>query len=295
MNIEDVFTQIEKSDAEYDMTASDFAITTEPAKNRLVSIRLMQRNTLYKDCILMGNETIDKDVRGIVLFVGKTKYPVFCPLFFSNNSSADQTETSTIRIQRTTSVQNTKSKSTGKINPASYPDSLLTSNEISKLSGCCNDVILVYKMIKSKFPNGNYYLVSAKRNDPGTSQHNTGEAIDISCPEASGHTIDNPAPKCILDDISSYLSTTLYGYQSAGKTGTYKIVSSNLDTPSGRGQMFWRCLLDTSKSSPTIKGGGNHYNHLHFSAPKGSLISKPLSYIELNPDGNVEFVCDNII
>lgn len=295
MNIEDIFSQIEKSDAEYDIYSSDFAITAEPAKNRLVNVRLMQRNTLYNDCILIGNETIDKDVRGIIIFVGKTKYPVFCPLFFANNSSTDQTDESTVRIQKTSSTKTSKSKSTGKINPSSYPDSLLTSTEVSKLSGCVADVILVYKMIKSKFPTGDYYIVSAKRSIAGTSQHNSGEAVDITCPAALGHTEDNPAPNCILDDIASYLATTLYGYTSAGKTGTYKISSSDLNTSSGRGQMFWRCLIDASKSSPTIARGGNHYNHLHFSAPKGSLISPPTSYVEVNSNGNVEFVCDNIV
>jgi len=87
MNINEIFAQVNKNTSEYDLGTSDFAVTIDSPKNGTVAIQLMQRNTVYNECILVGNQNVSSGTRGIVLFVSKAKYPCFIPIYFVNDSS----------------------------------------------------------------------------------------------------------------------------------------------------------------------------------------------------------------
>lgn len=275
MTIEEVFAGIEKDETEYNLIGSDFAITDSEANNRLVTVKLMQRNTIYKDCILMGTESVGKGIRGVLMFVGKTKYPVFVPLFYANNSNTDRTEPGTIRIQ------------------PNYPNIPITfdnlnNDEKEKLNNIKEDAVYVYSWIKQTFPNGNFSITSSYRPNSTGSEHQLGYAIDLSCPESSGRSENNPAPYCILDDIASFLSKNVYNetsYPPLDKK-TYKIVSNKV------GQMFWRC--NVTSPSKEVKNGSNHYNHLHFSVRPGTILTRKLSHVDIKPNGNIEFICEKI-
>lgn len=73
----DYLRLIEIDEAQYNII-NEFA-TVEEYHNSLVDVRTQQHNTLYKDCLILGYKAPEKSSKGIVLFVGKTKYPVFFP------------------------------------------------------------------------------------------------------------------------------------------------------------------------------------------------------------------------
>ena len=68
---------VEIDQAQYNII-NEFA-TVEEYHNSLVDVRAQQHNTLYKDCLILGFRAPEKQSKGVVLFVGKTKYPVFLP------------------------------------------------------------------------------------------------------------------------------------------------------------------------------------------------------------------------
>jgi hypothetical protein len=83
--IDELISKLNKHDTEYNLGNSDFA-QVESVNNGLVDCILMQRNFLYKDCILLGNTNVGPGSKGILLFVSKAKYPVFIPIYFVNDS-----------------------------------------------------------------------------------------------------------------------------------------------------------------------------------------------------------------
>lgn len=86
MNIDEILSKVNKNEAEYDLGDSDFAKTISTPNNGVVAIQLMQRNTIYNECIVVGNSNIGSGTKGIVLFVSKAKYPCFIPIYFANDS-----------------------------------------------------------------------------------------------------------------------------------------------------------------------------------------------------------------
>lgn len=83
--IDELISKLNKHDTEYNLGNSDFA-QVKSVNNGLVDCILMQRNFLYKDCILLGNTNVGPGSKGILLFVSKAKYPVFIPIYFVNDS-----------------------------------------------------------------------------------------------------------------------------------------------------------------------------------------------------------------
>jgi hypothetical protein len=86
--MDELLNKIKKKEVEYDLVY-DFGSVELNHKNGLVDVILMQRNSLYKECILLGNYSPNVNDKGIVLFVSKAKYPCFLPFFFLNNSSSN--------------------------------------------------------------------------------------------------------------------------------------------------------------------------------------------------------------
>jgi hypothetical protein len=86
MNVTELLSKINKNESEYSLGDSDFARTISNPSNGIVAIQLMQRNTVYNECIVVGNQNISSGTKGIVLFVSKAKYPCFIPIYFSNDS-----------------------------------------------------------------------------------------------------------------------------------------------------------------------------------------------------------------
>jgi len=80
----DILFELKKNELEYDLDF-DFGIV-DNVNNGLLDILNMQRNFLYKDCILVGNYNPIKNDKGLIIFVSKIKYPCFIPFFFMNNS-----------------------------------------------------------------------------------------------------------------------------------------------------------------------------------------------------------------
>lgn len=86
--MEELINKLNKKEVEYDLEY-DFGFVISSSRNGLVDIQLMQRNFSYKECIILGNYNPVVNDKGIVLFVSKSKYPCFLPLFFVNNSSSN--------------------------------------------------------------------------------------------------------------------------------------------------------------------------------------------------------------
>lgn len=81
--MEERIDEIVKDLESYDMII-DFAIVKK-VNNQTVDVQMMQRNYLYTDCLVIGNFKPVEDTKGILLHVGKTKYPVFWPFNTSSN------------------------------------------------------------------------------------------------------------------------------------------------------------------------------------------------------------------
>jgi len=83
--IQDYISQLDKIQKEHDLDV-DFAVVTD-VDNATVDIQLVQRNFKYESCILLGNYVPEKNEKGIVFFVSKSKYPCFLPLYFKEDSN----------------------------------------------------------------------------------------------------------------------------------------------------------------------------------------------------------------
>jgi len=96
--IDNILATLKKQEVEYDLGTSDFAVTIDDAKNGTVDVQLLQRNFKYESCIIVGNNSIPKNTKGIVLFVSKSKYPCFIPFYFGTNSSENKHKPGTTDI-----------------------------------------------------------------------------------------------------------------------------------------------------------------------------------------------------
>jgi len=87
--IDNILATLKKQEVEYDLGTSDFAVVTK-VDNTLVDVQLLQRNFLYKSCILLGNYIPNVNEKGMILFVSKSKYPCFLPFYYISSSSNNE-------------------------------------------------------------------------------------------------------------------------------------------------------------------------------------------------------------
>ena len=96
--IDNILATLKRQEVEYDVGTSDFAVTLSDAKNGTVDVQLLQRNFKLVSCIIVGNNSIPKNTKGIVLFVSKSKYPCFVPFYFGTNDSKNKHKPGTTDI-----------------------------------------------------------------------------------------------------------------------------------------------------------------------------------------------------
>jgi len=88
--IDNILATLKRQEVEYDLGTSDFAVTIDDAKNSVVDVQLLQRNFKYESCQIIGNNSIPKNTKGVILFVSKSKYPCFVPFYFGTNYSDNE-------------------------------------------------------------------------------------------------------------------------------------------------------------------------------------------------------------
>ena len=88
--IDNILATLKRQEVEYDVGTSDFAVTISDAKNGTVDVQLLQRNFKLVSCIIVGNNSIPKNTKGMILFVSKSKYPCFLPFYYISSSSNNE-------------------------------------------------------------------------------------------------------------------------------------------------------------------------------------------------------------
>jgi len=82
--ISDILNKIIQKDETYSLTADFAEVMSADNANKLLSVRMMQRSggskPDYDDVLFIGFQKPSVGTKGVVIFVGKQKYPVFIPL-----------------------------------------------------------------------------------------------------------------------------------------------------------------------------------------------------------------------
>jgi len=196
--IDNILATLKKQEVEYDLGTSDFAVTIDDAKNGTVDVQLLQRNFKLVSCIIVGNNSIPKDTKGIVLFVSKSKYPCFIPFYFGTNSSSNEHKKGSFDLTTFKTNDNEEYPKEGFVNLRDYLKSVglsegvhfkyRASSPYSEQWGTRSTVISILNIIKdwynytkgnSLFIPGDIAVNGGGKYGPHSGRgHATGRAID---------------------------------------------------------------------------------------------------------------------
>lgn len=101
--LSEILSKINTSKETYGLTADFAEVTKSENPNGLLEVKMLQRIGVYDDVLYISSQKPAKGKQGVVIFVGKQKYPVFVPLNFNTTQKSGTVK---IAVTENVSVSN---------------------------------------------------------------------------------------------------------------------------------------------------------------------------------------------